>query len=68
MGSRSHDIECDCLHYLKGQADTMVKLFSSTSQDSMFTTEGMVARDQKIELFVGVSYENSRQEAAAGNG
>jgi hypothetical protein len=34
----------------------------------MFTADGMVAPDQKIKLFAGVSYENLRQEAAAGSG
>ena len=52
----------------KATIDTTVKFFSSTSPDSLFTADGMVARDQKIKLFAGVSYENLRQEAAAGSG
>jgi Protein of unknown function (DUF3015) len=52
----------------KATVDTTVKFFSSTSPDSMFTADGMVVRDQRIKLFAGVSYENLRQEAAAGSG
>jgi hypothetical protein len=52
----------------KATIDTTVKFFSSTSPDSLFTADGMVARDQKIKLFTGVSYENLRQEAATGGG
>ncbi|MGE5710043.1 MAG: DUF3015 family protein [Nitrospira sp.] len=52
----------------KATIDTTVKFFSSTSPDSMFTADGMVAREQKIKLFAGVSYDNLRQEAAAGSG
>jgi len=52
----------------KATVDTTVKFFSSTSPDSMFTTDGMVEQKQKINLFAGVAYENLRQEAAAGSG
>lgn len=52
----------------KATFDTTVKFFSSTSPDALFTADGMVARDQKIRLFAGVSYDNLRQEAAAGSG
>lgn len=52
----------------KATVDTTVKFFSSTSPDSLFTADGMVAHDQKIKLFAGVCYDNLRQEAAAGSG
>jgi len=52
----------------KATIDTTVKFFSSTSPDSMFTADGMVEQNQKINLFAGVAYENLRQEAAAGSG
>lgn len=52
----------------KATIDTTVKFFSSTSPDSLFTADGMVAREQKIKLFTGISYENLRQEAATGGG
>jgi hypothetical protein len=52
----------------KATFDTTVKFFSSTSPDALFTADGMVARDQKIKLFAGVSYDNLRQEAATGSG
>jgi hypothetical protein len=34
----------------------------------MFTADGMVEQNQKINLFAGVAYENLRQEAASGSG
>lgn len=52
----------------KATIDTTVNFFSSTSPDSMFTADGMVEQNQKINLFAGVAYENLRQEAAAGSG
>lgn len=52
----------------KATIDSTVKFFSSTSPDSMFTADGMVAQRQKVNLFAGVAYENLRQEAAAGEG
>lgn len=52
----------------KATMDSTVKFFSSTSPDSMFTADGMVEQRQKVNLFAGVSYENLRQEAAAGEG
>ena len=41
---------------------------STTTRDSMSTADGMVEQKQKINLFAGVTYENLRQEAAAGEG
>lgn len=52
----------------KATTDTTVKFFSSTTPSEMFTADGMVEQKQKINLFVGVAYENLRQEAASGNG
>jgi DUF3015 family protein len=52
----------------KATVDTTVKFFSSTSPGDLFTADGIIARDQKIKLFAGVSYENLRQEAATGSG
>ena len=52
----------------KATVDTTVKFFSSTSPDELFSADGFVAQDQKINLFAGVAYENLRQEAAAGGG
>ena len=48
--------------------DSTVKFFSSTSPNSLFTADGMVEPKQKINLFAGVTYDNLRQEAAAGRG
>jgi len=52
----------------KATVDTTVNFFSSTSPNELFTSDGMVRREQKINLFAGVAYENLRQEAATGSG
>jgi hypothetical protein len=52
----------------KATIDTTINFFSSTSPESLFTADGVVAKKQKINLFAGVAYENLRQEAAAGGG
>ena len=50
----------------KATVDTTVNFFSSTSPNELFTSDGMIVKEQKINLFAGVAYENLRQEAAAG--
>ena len=52
----------------KATIDTTVKFFSSTTPDSLFTEDGLVKQEHKINLFAGVAYENLRQEAAVGSG
>ena len=52
----------------KATIDTTVNFFSSTTPNSLFTEDGVVRQEQKINLFAGVAYENLRQEAAAGSG
>ena len=52
----------------KATVDTTVNFFSSTSPNELFTSDGMVVKEQKINLFAGVAYDNLRQEAAAGGG
>ena len=52
----------------KATIDTTVNFFSSTTPNSLFTEDGLVKQEQKINLFAGVAYENLRQEAAAGGG
>ena len=52
----------------KATIDTTVNFFSSTTPNSLFTEDGLVRQEQKINLFAGVAYENLRQEAAAGGG
>ncbi len=52
----------------KATIDTTVNFFSSTSPNELFTSDGMVVKEQKINLFAGVAYENLRQEAATGSG
>jgi hypothetical protein len=52
----------------KATIDTTVAFFSSTSPQDLFSQDGQVRQEQKINLFAGVAYENLRQEAAAGGG
>jgi hypothetical protein len=52
----------------KATIDTTVNFFSSTTPNDLFTGDGLVRQEQKINLFAGVAYENLRQEAAAGSG
>ena len=52
----------------KATIDTTVNFFSSTTPNDLFTADGLVRQEQKINFFAGVAYENLRQEAAAGSG
>jgi hypothetical protein len=52
----------------KATIDTTVNFFSSTTPQDLFSQDGQIRQEQKINLFAGVAYENLRQEAAAGGG
>jgi Protein of unknown function (DUF3015) len=52
----------------KATIDTTIAFFSSTSPQDLFSQDGQIRQEQKINLFAGVAYENLRQEAAAGGG
>ena len=52
----------------KASTDTTLNFTSSTSPNDMFSGDGMVLKEQKINLFTDATYENLRQEAAAGGG
>ena len=52
----------------KATVDTTVNFFSSTTPSELFSQDGLVKQEQKINLFAGVAYENLRQESAAGGG
>ena len=52
----------------KGSTDTTVNFTSSTSPNDLFSSDGMVLKEQKINHFTSVTYENLKQEAAAGGG
>lgn len=52
----------------KATSDTTVKFFSSTSPDSLFTGDGMVKPEHKVDLFAGVAFENIQQDVARGGG
>ena len=41
----------------KATIDTTVNFFSSTSPNDLFTGDGLVREEQKINLFAGVAYE-----------
>ena len=52
----------------KGSTDTTLNFTSSTSPNDLFSADGMVLKEQKINLFTSVTDENLKQEAAAGGG
>ena len=52
----------------KASVDTTMNFTSSTSPNNLFSADGMVLKEQKINLFTRVTYEHLRQEAAAGGG
>jgi len=68
MGIMAIGIGLSACNTTKATIDTTVAFFSSTSPQDLFTQDGQVRQEQKINLFAGVAYENLRQEAAAGGG
>lgn len=52
----------------KASTDTTMNFTSSTSPNDLFSGDGMGLKEQKIKLFADATYENLRQEAAAGGG
>ena len=52
----------------KATIDTTVKFFSSTTPGEVFTEDGLVAEDQKVNLFVGVGFDSLQQDIAKGQG
>ena len=52
----------------KATFDSISNFLSSTTPGALFTEDGLVRQEQKINLFAGVAYENLRQESAAGGG
>jgi hypothetical protein len=52
----------------KATFDSISNFLSSTTPGALFTQDGLVRQEQKINLFAGVAYENLRQESAAGGG
>ena len=52
----------------KASVDTTVNFTSSTSPNDLFSADGVMIKEQKLNLFAAVTYENLRQEAAAGGG
>lgn len=68
IGIMSLGLSVSACNTTKATADTMLRFFSSTSPEELFSADGTVKQDEKINLFAGVAYENLRQEAAAGGG
>ena len=52
----------------KATVDTTVNFSSSTSPQSLFTQDGMVARDQQMNLYTAVAWESIQQDIARGQG
>jgi hypothetical protein len=52
----------------KATTDTTSNFFSSTSPSDLFTQDGLISEKEKLNLFVGVGFENLSQNIASGNG
>lgn len=52
----------------KATVDTTMKFFSSTSPDSMFSKDGIVEEQHKLNLYTAVVYDNLQQDIARGQG
>ena len=52
----------------KASTDTTMNFTSSTSPNDRLSGDGLVLKEQKINLFTSVAYKNLQQEAAAGGG
>jgi hypothetical protein len=68
IGIMAVGVSLSACNTTKATVDTTIKFFSSTSPEELFSQDGQVTQEQKINLFAGVAYENLRQEAAAGGG
>ena len=52
----------------KATVDTIVRFTASTTPDSLFTADGLVRDDQKLNLYTAVVHENLQQDIARGDG
>ena len=52
----------------KATSDTIVKFSSTTSPGGLFTSDGLVARDQKVSFYTAVVFEDLQQDLARGDG
>lgn len=68
IGIMAMGLSLSACNTTKATVDTTVRFFSSTTPEDLFSADGIVKQEQKINLFAGVAYENLRQEAAAGGG
>jgi hypothetical protein len=68
VGIMAAGLSLSACNTTKATVDTTVNFFSSTSPSELFSQDGLVKQEHKINLFAGVAYENLRQESAAGGG
>ncbi|MEX5218004.1 MAG: DUF3015 domain-containing protein [Nitrospira sp.] len=68
VGIMAAGLSLSACNTTKATVDTTVNFLSSTTPSELFSQDGMVKQEQKINLFAGVAYENLRQESAAGGG
>lgn len=52
----------------KATYDSIIKFSSSTSPEDLFTADGLVKEDQKLNLYTAVVYDNLQQDIARGSG
>ena len=52
----------------KATIDTTVNFSSSTTPQSLFTQDGLVAKDQQMNLYTAVAWESIQQDIARGQG
>jgi Protein of unknown function (DUF3015) len=52
----------------KATYDTLVKFSSSTSPGELFTGDGLVKKNQKVNLYTAIVLENLQQDMARGSG
>jgi hypothetical protein len=52
----------------KATVDTMVNFTQSTTPGALFTADGLVNEDQKVNLYTAVVHENLQQDIARGGG
>lgn len=53
---------------IKATLDTTAKFTSSTSPENLFTSDGLVQEDQKVNLYTAATFENLQQDMARGGG
>ena len=52
----------------KATFDSTVRFFSSTSPENLYTLDGLIKEEQKLNLYTAVMYDNLQQDIARGGG